>query len=390
MKAIWLIVCLLVVGIAAGNGQGNKERQSEKRVNKRKAESNLGNGQIKEKTVQNVKQSNKRKLRKKNKKKKLSAKDKKQRGKARNSKQRGKFRKERKKTKGKKKNRKGKNAKKNKKNKKKQSRKNKHRKGARITCSADTLNNTCLENAQLALQYEKNQVTNFLKQAARLRSHKNIKEKKLGKKGEFEEAADHLIDAIGGNFSSPKCGDPADNSTEALKIKEEELRYILTNYTKLMNCSTAIKEACTLPNETFNATIEAEMSQCNKTKWKFILDSRACYQLQLQTKPAASASALCGCWAQAAADVEAIKKLNCNTKKRQNEITKRKNECKKVFASCKKMEDQSVHLIYHCLHDHSMDLLNQTAKSIHAGIIKDVARNLEREESMMKFSYDLD
>ena len=32
----------------------------------------------------------------------------------------------------------------------------------------------------------------------------------------------------------------------------------------------------------------------------------------------------------------------------------------------------------------------QTAKSIHAGIIKDVARNLEREETKMKFSYDID
>ena len=33
-------------------------------------------------------------------------------------------------------------------------------------------------------------------------------------------------------------------------------------------------QACTLPNETFNATIDAEMSLCNKTKWKFIMDSR--------------------------------------------------------------------------------------------------------------------
>ena len=55
----------------------------------------------------------------------------------------------------------------------------------------------------------------------------------MGKKGEFEEAADHLVFAIGGNFSeyclqtlqicypffSPKCGDKDDNSTEAMKVK---------------------------------------------------------------------------------------------------------------------------------------------------------------------------
>jgi len=277
MKVIWLIVCVLGLGIAAGNGQRNKERQSEKGVKKVQSESKIGNGNIKKKTIDKVKQANKGKPRKKFKKKKVTKKDKKQgKTKTKNNKHGKKLENKRKKRKRNRKNRKGKKKEKNKTNKKKKkkSRKNKNRIDARNTCSADTLNNTCLENAQLALQYERNQVTNFLKQAARLRSHKNIKEKKLGKKGEFVEAADHLIDAIGGNFSIPKCGDPADNSTEALKIKEEELRYILTNYTKLMNCSVAIHEACTLPNETFNATIDAEMSLCNKTKWKFIMDSR--------------------------------------------------------------------------------------------------------------------
>merc|ERR1712107_536162 len=87
------------------------------------------------------------------------------------------------------------------------------------TCSTDTVAENCLENAQIALNYEKNQVTNYLKQSARLKGHKNIKEKKLFKNGEFNHAADHLIFAVGGNMSDPKCGDPNDNSTEALETK---------------------------------------------------------------------------------------------------------------------------------------------------------------------------
>merc|ERR1712233_154613 len=120
------------------------------------------------------------------------------------------------------------------------------------TCSIETVAASCLDNAMIALNYEKNQVTNYLKQAARLKGHKNIKEKKLFKKGEFMHAAEHLIFAVGGNMSNPQCGDPNDNSTEALATKAKEFEYILSNYTLLLNCSNAIHEACTLTNETFN------------------------------------------------------------------------------------------------------------------------------------------
>ena len=63
-----------------------------------------------------------------------------------------------------------------------------------------------------------------------------ISAKKAAKKDNFEHAAGHLVLAIGGDLNkynsqrkfysnvkccipSPKCGDPTDNSTEALKMK---------------------------------------------------------------------------------------------------------------------------------------------------------------------------
>jgi len=253
------------------------------------------------------------------------------------------------------------------------------------TCSTDTVAENCLENAQIALNYEKNQVTNYLKQSARLKGHKNIKEKKLFKNGEFNHAADHLIFAVGGNMSDPKCGDPNDNSTEALETKAREFEYILSNYTLLRNCSNAITEACTLSNETFNDSHEAELDACNQTKWQFIMDSRRCHKLQ---QAGTNATEICECWGKAAADVEEIKAKKCETKKKQKAITAQKNFCKKVFKQCKDMEDHSIHLTWHCMHDHSMHLINQTAKNIHEGIIKD-AKTFNGLEKLMNFE-DLD
>merc|ERR1719376_1609787 len=80
-------------------------------------------------------------------------------------------------------------------------------------CPANGVPAICLFNAQKVLNYEKVQVPNYLKQAARLRGHKKINTKKAAKKGDFEHAAGHLVDAIGGDMDNPKCGDPKDNST---------------------------------------------------------------------------------------------------------------------------------------------------------------------------------
>jgi len=286
-----------------------------------------------------------------------------------------------KKNKGNRKKKKRKTKKKNKK--KKLSADNDLRSKKNETCSIETVAASCLDNAMIALNYEKNQVTNYLKQAARLKGHKNIKEKKLFKKGEFMHAAEHLIFAVGGNMSNPQCGDPNDNSTEALATKAKEFEYILSNYTQLVNCSNAIHEACTLTNETFNDSHQDQLDACNQTKWQFILDSRKCHKLQAKST---NATEICECWNKAAEDVETIKSKKCETKKKQNAITKQKNFCKQVFKNCKDMEDHSIHLTWHCMHDHSMHLINQTSKSIHEGIIKD-AKSLTGDQKLFDFSY---
>ena len=95
-------------------------------------------------------------------------------------------------------------------------------------------------------------------------------------------------------------------------------------------------KACTITNQTFNATHEARIDFCNATKWEFIMNSRvglvinvtflkvvwhymiitdnisdnsdirnvqACHRLQIQSK---NASEICDCWDTQAAAVEVI------------------------------------------------------------------------------------
>jgi len=271
---------------------------------------------------------------------------------------------------------------------KKKGKKNKTRKrkkkpsGEKIKkCPANRVPAVCLFNAQKVLNYERFQVTNYLKQAARLRGHKKINTKKAGKKGDFEHAAGHLVFAIGGDLDNPKCGDPLDNSTEALAVKAKEYEYIMSNYTQLKNCSAAIEEACTITNQTFNATHEERIDFCNATKWEFIMNSRACHKLQVQSN---NATEICECWDTQAAAVEAIKSEKCLTKKKQNLITAQKNFCKRVFKHCREMEDHSVHLTYHCMWDHSMHLINQTAKTIHESVINN-AKLASGDEKLFDF-----
>ena len=83
-----------------------------------------------------------------------------------------------------------------------------------------------------------------------------------------------------------------------------------------------------------------------------------------------NATLQCDCWARAAKDVLIIKKLKCETKDKQKIVTKHKNDCIKAFGVCKKMEDEAIELIHTCMHDHSNELINQTAASLHAAAEK--------------------
>merc|ERR1712055_1122861 len=115
------------------------------------------------------------------------------------------------------------------------------------SCGTSGVNDTCLLNAVNALNFEKNQIQNFFKQKARLENQNKVTGNKKGKKGEFEDAAKYMLTAIGGNISTPTCGD---NSSRTERAAADAV----TTYNTLINCSATIQEACDMPNGTINAT----------------------------------------------------------------------------------------------------------------------------------------
>ena len=56
-------------------------------------------------------------------------------------------------------------------------------------CLETEVNDECIQNVVIALHFEKNQIQNFFKQKSRLENHNKTKGNKLGKKGQFFEAA---------------------------------------------------------------------------------------------------------------------------------------------------------------------------------------------------------
>merc|ERR1719320_1286409 len=250
----------------------------------------------------------------------------------------------------------------------------------RQSCSGTTpVSSTCLENAALVLLYEKNQVTNYLKQSKQLIRHKNMTDNKLIKKGEFKRSANHMLMAIGGNLSNPICGENSTDST-ARKRQQRALDLHLDYYSKLNNCSDVIHEACDVPNDLHNETSLEKIKECNTTKEEFRILTKTCQTEEMKN----NASMQCDCWAGAKEKMKELQSLKCETNKAKKEVTANKRKCNKVFSNCKKMEDFSVFLIYTCMNDHSLHLINQTAESLHNGAMQDASKELDGADQVAK------
>merc|ERR1712222_298971 len=205
------------------------------------------------------------------------------------------------------------------------------------SCGPSGVNDTCLLNAVNALNFEKNQIQNFFKQKARLENQDKVTGNKKGKKGEFEDAAGYMLTAIGGNISSPSCGE---NSTRAQRAAADAV----TTYNTLINCSATIQEACDMPNGTINATFNANCADIyNKSKTA----SEDCRSNKDYTN---NGSAACNCWEKAAIGIVIAKAEGCTKKekKRTRKEKKKAQKCINAFSACKKAEDAAVALIYTC------------------------------------------
>merc|ERR1712083_459279 len=206
------------------------------------------------------------------------------------------------------------------------------------SCGTSGVNDTCLLNAVNSLNFEKNQIQNFFKQKARLENQDKVTGNKKGKKGEFEDAAGYMLTAIGGNISTPSCGE---NSTRAQRAAADAV----TTYNTLINCSATIQEACDMPNGTINATFNANCADIyNKSKTA----SEDCRSNKDYTN---NGSAACNCWEKAAIGIVIAKAEGCTKKGKEQAVAvrKQKTKCIIAFSACKKAEDAAVALIYTCM-----------------------------------------
>jgi len=248
--------------------------------------------------------------------------------------------------------------------------------GAKQSCSSEEVSLTCMKDALEGMMFEKNQITNYLKQAKRLENHGTISTNKVGKKGEFEEARKHLLWAIGGDISDPKCGPNTTAEQDSTIDYEFEKNLALEGLAVLANCSVAIEAACNVSKlEGYEQDAYSEnITLCRSMMSDAIANSKACQALT------DSVTDQCKCWANQSILVGRIKQFNCLAKSTQKLVTAHKNECIKVFGTCKKKEDATVEAVYSCMNDHSMGFINQSLDSLAVAAVEGTkAENRVRE-----------
>jgi len=218
------------------------------------------------------------------------------------------------------------------------------------TCSATQVDTECLQIVVDAMEFEKTQIQNFFKQKSRLQNHNKIATNKLGKKGEFEDAAKYLLLALGGNLSAPACGDSNGTTTSnsSSRAMTREVSKALLTFNTLNNCSATIKEACTMPEEAFNETKSAFLLKCEGIFNKSKSFSDDCRTNKAYTT---NGTAACECWNGAAGGIKAAKAEGCKATESQKiakAVKKNKEACKKAFLNCRQEEDNAVALIHAC------------------------------------------
>jgi len=219
------------------------------------------------------------------------------------------------------------------------------------TCTdSSSVSNDCLEDAVFVMKYLRNQVRTFGRKFARIQGFNKTIGKKLAKKGVFEETAKYLLMALGGNISSAACGEASKRS-----VTNRATNYALSNYTLLNNCSAAIQDACSLPDNTLNDQDVEVFQTCED---KFNQTKMLADDCRTNKKYTSDGTAACTCWSKIVDAIEKVRKNGtCNADDTNKGVKTGKDLCMTKFSECRKAEDAAVQLVYTCS---SGDVANST------------------------------
>jgi len=155
----------------------------------------------------------------------------------------------------------------------------------------------------------------------------------------FNESADYMLKAIGGDISNPKCGE---NTTVRNTAK---LDNATKNYQGLNNCSETIKEACSMPDTTIDS---AKLETCEEI---FTASKKASEDCRTNEAYTSDGQAACTCWEKAAVGITKAKEEKCSTygSNTAKAVKAQKKKCIQAFSVCKKLQDAAIQLISVCM-----------------------------------------
>lgn len=220
----------------------------------------------------------------------------------------------------------GNNQRKKKKSRKTEIRKKKLNKNTR---SCEKQDDPCLKNLVDSLSFERDQITNFLAQYKRIKNFAKLVSNKAAKKGDFSNSSSQLLEALGGNGSSPACG--------GQRMTRGSRNAAVLNYNQLAACSETIASSCQIPNATYSTTA---LDACTASYEAIQNKNKDCC--------AADETGACPCWAEAKALVDTAKSSSCDGLTPSNAVKKLKVSCISSFSGCKKAEDASIGYIVTC------------------------------------------
>jgi len=191
------------------------------------------------------------------------------------------------------------------------------------------------------MQYEKNQIQTFLKQHNALTNFNSIAGSKYKKRDNFWVTAAYLLQALGGNLSSPTCG----QQTSITNSSQKQAKTVAETYVTMANCSDSIKEACTISEETYNDEMSNTLVGC---KSSMIGLKKAFEDCRIADSNQANGTAACECWDNAHNLKDGIKALKCSAKDVRLNLKKAKDRCRDAFMACKKTEDTASAMVSAC------------------------------------------